>query len=125
MRIILKNSDIFGAISSSLCLIHCVSTPLLFIIPFWWSGLNYVFIIISFFAVYSSARKTSRKFMKPFLWIGYLLLSYLILNEEFGILHIPEFANYIAASNLALLHVYNYKYCQCQDEECCTNKNKF
>ena len=101
------------------------STPLLFIIPFWWSGLNYVFIIISFFAVYSSARKTSRKFMKPLLWIGYLLLSSLILNEEFGISHIPEFVNYIAASNLALLHVYNLKYCQCQDEECCSNKNKF
>ena len=30
--------------------------------------------------------------------------------------HFPEFATYIAASNLAFLHIYNLKYCQCEDE---------
>ena len=43
MRKILKNSDIFGAISSTLCLFHCVVTPFLFFVPFWWSGLNFAF----------------------------------------------------------------------------------
>lgn len=122
MRIILKNSDIFGAISSTLCLIHCIVTPLLFFVPFWWTGLNFIFIIVSFFAVYGSVKNTSRKIMKPLLWLGFIFLSTLIINEEIGFYHLPEFATYIAASNLAFLHIYNLKYCQCEDEECCAQK---
>ena len=60
--------------------------------------------------------------MKPLFWVGFLVLSFLILNEEYGTLHIPELATYIAASNLAFLHIYNLKYCQCDDEECCAGK---
>lgn len=122
MRKILKYSDIFGATSSTLCLLHCIVTPFLFFVPFWWSGLNFAFIFVSLFAVYYSARKTSRKIMKPLFWFGFLVLSFLILNEEYGTLHIPEPATYIAASNLAFLHIYNLKYCQCDDEECCAGK---
>tara|TARA_B100000989_G_scaffold262280_1_gene213696 strand:- start:166 stop:543 length:378 start_codon:yes stop_codon:yes gene_type:complete len=124
MRKILKNSDIFGASSSTLCLLHCLVTPLLFFVPFWWSGLNFAFILVSLFAVHFSAKKTSRKIMKPLFWCGFLALSILILNEEFEIYHLPEFATYIAASNLAFLHIYNLKYCKCDDEECCAGKNK-
>ena len=59
---VLKNSDIFGATSSSLCLAHCVLTPLLFLSPiWWWSSLNILFISVSFIAVYNSVKKTSRK----------------------------------------------------------------
>ena len=82
MRIILKNSDIFGAASSTLCLIHCIVTPLLFFVPFWWTGLNFIFIIVSFFAVYGSVKNTSRKIMKPLLWLGFIFLPTLIINEE-------------------------------------------
>ena len=63
MKIIeLKNSDIFGASSSTLCLAHYVLTPLLFLSPiWWWSSLNILFISVSFVAVYNSAKKTSKK----------------------------------------------------------------
>ena len=60
--------------------------------------------------------------MKPLLWLGFIFLSSLILNEEIGFYHLPEFVTYIAASNLAFLHIYNLKHCQCQDEECCSQK---
>ena len=55
MRIVLKNSDTFGALASTLCLIHCILTPLLYVLPLWWKGLNLVFLLISFFAVYAGA----------------------------------------------------------------------
>ena len=60
--------------------------------------------------------------MKSLLWLGFIFLSTLIINEEIGFYHLPEFATYIAASNLAFLHIYNLKYCQCEDEECCAQK---
>ena len=37
--------------------------------------------------------------------------------------HLPEIITYFAAINLACLHVYNLKYCQCADEECCHQDN--
>jgi hypothetical protein len=124
MKIIeLKNSDIFGASSSSLCLAHCVLTPLLFLSPiWWWSSLNILFISISFLAVYNSVKKTSRRIMKPLFWIGFSVLTLSIINEEFHFFHVPEVFNYSAAAFLAGLHIYNLKYCQCEDEECCVPK---
>ena len=123
MKAILKNSDIFGAMSSTLCLTHCVLTPFLLIAPIWWAGLNYFFIAISFVAVFFSVKNTSKKIMKPLLWVGFLFLSFSIINEEYGVYHLPEFVTYLAAINLACLHVYNLKYCQCQDDCSCIEKN--
>lgn len=122
MKVIeLKNSDIFGATSSSFCLAHCVLTPFLFLSPiWWWSSLNILFISVSFIAVYNSVKKTSRQIMKPLFWIGFSLLTLSIVNEEFHFLHVPEVLNYSTAAFLAGLHIYNLKYCQCDDEECCT-----
>lgn len=122
-NIVLKNSDIFGASSSTLCLIHCILSPLLFLAPvFWWSSLNILFITVSFIAVNESVKNTSRKIMKPLLWIGFTLLTFTIINEEIGFFHIPEIFNYSAAGFLASLHIYNLKYCQCKDENCCVPK---
>ena len=116
MKAILKNSDVFGAVSSTLCLTHCILTPFFLVAPTWWGGLNYFFIAISFFAVNFSAKNSSNKIMKPLLWIGFLILSFCVINEELGLYHFPEFVTYLAAINLAFLHVYNLKYCQCRDD---------
>ena len=96
MTTLVKKSDVFGAMSSSLCLIHCLATPFLLVVPFWWSNLNYIFIIVSLIAVYISAKNTSKKIMKVLLWIGFMLLSFCILNEELGFFHLPEFITYFA-----------------------------
>jgi hypothetical protein len=123
MKIVkLKNSDIYGATSSTLCFAHCLFTPFLFLSPiWWWSSLNILFIFVSFIAVYNSVKKTSKKIMKPLFWIGFYFLTLSIVNEEFHFLHVPEVLNYSAAAFLAGLHIYNHRYCKCDDEECCAN----
>ena len=112
MKAILKNSDVFGAMSSTLCLTHCILTPFLITAPIWWTGLNYFFIAISFFAVFFSAKNSSKKIMKPLLWSGFLFLSFCVINEELGFFHLPEFLTYLGALNLVILHLYNQKYCR-------------
>ena len=130
MKSISLKPDIFGAIASSLCMVHCLATPLLFIthvygssgsetVPFWWKDLDYLFLTVSFIAIYRSTQTTSKKFMKYALWAGWAILFCLILNEKMKWLTIPGIFNYIAAIGLSTLHVYNLKYCQCKDENCC------
>ncbi len=136
MKYTLKHPDTVGAINSSLCVAHCFATPFLFLtqaqtslvelssVPLWWQLLNYVFIIVSFFAVKRTVKNSSNELVKSLLWLSWVLLSVLILNEEFGIMHMPELLTYFAGISLASLHIYNLKYCQCEDENCCPPENK-
>ena len=131
MKYTLKHPDTVGAINSSLCVAHCFATPFLFLtqaqtslvelssVPLWWQLLNYVFIIVSFFAVKRTVKNSSNELVKSLLWASWVLLSALILNEEFEIVHMPELLTYFTGISLASLHIYNLKYCQCEDENCC------
>ena len=131
MKYTLKHADTIGAINSSLCVAHCFATPFLFLgqaqtslvefstVPLWWQLLNYVFIVISFFAVNRTVKNSSNQLVKSLLWASWVFLSALILNEEFEIMHMPELLTYFAGVSLASLHIYNLKYCQCEDENCC------
>ncbi|NMH86894.1 MerC domain-containing protein [Flavivirga algicola] len=132
MRLITKKPDTLGAIASTLCMVHCIATPLLFIAhtcaehgcsttPTWWKSLDYFFLFISFFAVYRSTKTTSKNFMKPLLWLSWSALFLVILNEMLGIYHVPEGLTYTPALALVALHLYNLKYCQCKTENCCIN----
>ena len=134
MKSITLKPDILGAIASSLCIVHCLATPLLFIthvygsfgsgtVPLWWKNLDYLFLIVSFTAVYRSTKTTSRKFMKYALWAGWAILFSLILNEKMMWLNIPGIYKYTAAIGLSTLHIYNLKYCQCKDENCCAKRS--
>ncbi|SIS47001.1 MerC mercury resistance protein [Zobellia uliginosa] len=131
MKLILRKPDIYGAIVSNLCVIHCVATPFIFVAhtsslnehistPIWWSYLDYVFLTISFFAVSRSTKNTGKSYMKPLLWINWSALLFLILNEKYQLLSLPETVTYITAFSLASLHIYNLKYCQCKNNKCCT-----
>ena len=44
-----------------------------------------------------------------------------LVNESIGIFSIPEAATYFSASSLICLHIYNLKYCRCDNEDCCTS----
>lgn len=120
-----------GVAASSLCLVHCLATPFLFTIqagnlhhhhlhPFWWGLLDIFFIFVSLVAVYWSARNTSKKWMKYALWISWVLLTAVILNEKLEVMHITESFIYFPSISLVVLHLYNRKYCQCVDDSCCT-----
>lgn len=132
MKFISLKPDFFGAVASSLCMVHCLATPLLFIsnlhtsrgyetIPFWWKELDFIFLAISFIAIYRSTKTTSKNFMKYTLWIGWVVLFFLILNEKIAWLRISGILNYIAAISLSSFHIYNLRYCQCDNENCCAN----
>lgn len=133
MNITIKSSDHLGVFSSVACMLHCFATPLLFLsqaqtssitheIPFLWQVLNYIFLVVSFFAVYRSIQNSSNTIVKIFLFIAWFSLSFFIINEGLEAYHIPEFFTYSAAILLSSLHMYNLKYCSCKDEDCCVHK---
>ena len=134
MKLTIQHPDTIGAINSSICVIHCFATPFLFLtqaqtslvepstVPLLWQLLNYVFIVVSFFAVNRTVKNSSNQLVKSLLWVSWVLLSTLILNEQFEIMHMPELLTYFAGISLASLHIYNLKYCQCEDENCCPPK---
>ena len=128
MKISTIHPDNIGATFSTLCVIHCFATPILFVtqsymlvVPGWWQALNYVFLLLSFFAVYKTSQNSSNQIVKILLYIFWGILATLLISEEFELFHLPEFITYSTGLTLAGLHIYNKKYCQCDDEECCIN----
>ena len=130
---IIKRSDSYGAIASTLCLIHCLTTP--FIIIFFnyaqlvttnylgiWKSLDLVFLLTSLLMVHFSVKNTSKNFMKYIFWCSWSILFFLIMNEKLELIHLPEFMTYCSAIFLTIVHIYNLKFCQCSNEDChCPN----
>ena len=125
-------SDVLGATASFLCLIHCFATPFLFVMhigqrahghsqPFWWGTLDIIFICVSLFSVYWSARHSSKNWMKYALWGSWILLAFIIINEKFEMLELVEEFIFLPSISLVLLHIYNRKYCKCNEDDCCVN----
>ena len=133
MNVSLRKPDAIGAIVSTLCVVHCLLTPLLFVAqsytathsheaPFWWKNLDYLFILISVIAVYESTKKSTNKLIKAGLWMSWIILFLLILNEKLVWIELDEIITYCVALTLSMLHIYNLNYCQCETENCCNNK---
>ena len=132
IAVLKQKSDLIGAIASFTCMIHCLATPFLFIAsacsksccasaPTWWIWLDFVFLFISFFAVYRSTKSTSKSWMKPLLWLAWLALFSSILIEQISSINYSDYFKYTAAFSLIGLHIYNLKFCQCKSEQCCAN----
>ena len=128
MKISTIHPDNIGATFSTLCVIHCFATPFLFItqsymivVPGWWQALNYVFLALSLFAVYKTSQNSSNQIVKTLLFVFWGILASLLISEEFELFHLPEFITYLIGLTLAGLHIYNKKYCQCNNDECCVN----
>lgn len=128
------NPNSVGALASSLCLIHCIATPFLFLAqtctatcctstPVWWATIDFLFIGMSYFAIYWSVKNSINSWIKYALWTSWVFLCLVILNEKIGLLTVPETSIYIPAIALILLHLYNRKYCECKDENCCATTN--
>ena len=123
IKFLTNNSDFFGILTCSLCLVHCISTPLI-LISFsslntilstsysWWSNLDYVFLIISFLMVYISVQTTRIKRMKFFLWLSWFSLFLVIINEKTELYELSEYLTYLTTTGLSLLHLFNLKYCK-------------
>ncbi len=128
MEVYQKKADVFGALASGLCLIHCVATPFLFIAqscsascidsPTWWQSLDYLFLAISLFAVYRSSKTGSKVWVSRALWTSWVVLACVLLNERFGFYELPEYIIYIPAIFLIGLHLYSQKHCHCNNSAC-------
>jgi hypothetical protein len=129
MNITIPKTDKVGIIASALCMIHCIATPFLFIAkscsatccetaPGWWTLIDYLFLIVSFFAIYRSSKNTSKTWMKYALWISWTLLLVVLLNEKLLYFSLFNYAIYFPALALVVLHFYNLKYCQCKTDNC-------
>ena len=127
-----SKSDIIGTTASTLCLIHCIATPFLFVAqagiigheeahPMWWGLLDIVFLIISYFAVWWSSESTSKSWVRYALWISWAVLTIIVLNEKLSVFPLLEEAIYIPTIGLIGLHLYNKKYCHCNGGECCAD----
>ena len=136
MSTLFSKSDGIGAAASTLCLVHCLITPVIFIVqtctatccsssgvPDWWIWLDYLFLIISVVAVYFSANNTSKDWMMYALWGSWFALFVVVMNERIELFTLPKYVNYIPALLLVFFHIYNRKYCKCQDDTCCTSND--
>ena len=122
-------SDSFGAAASGLCLLHCLATPFLFVAqscaknccaaaPTWWLLIDYLFLALSFIAIYFASRQTSKKWVSLGFYVLWLLLTALVVNESQQFLVIRQDWVYVPAFGLILLHLYNKRYCLCEDQQC-------
>lgn len=124
--IMIRNNTIdfnyIGIISSTLCFIHCLATPFLFLAktcsvtccdssPVWWRVLDVLFLLLSFYAVYSATKETSKKWVKIALYITWVLLLLVILNEYFHFILLFEEAIYFPSILLIVFHFYNKRSC--------------
>jgi hypothetical protein len=115
-------ADITGMLSASLCLVHCIASPLLlasgvyFIEEPW---LKYVFIITAFFSIYFSLKQQTNSKVAFLLWAGFLLFLFSLLFEEaFPVL---EFVSWVASLIIISGHIWNIQTCR----RCvATDKNK-
>lgn len=129
--IIKTNADTIGIFSGGLCLIHCIATPFLFLAkactstccadaPVWWQLIDYLFIIISFAAIYFTTKNSTKRWVRNALWISWAVLLFVIINETFETHILPELFIYVPALSIIALHLYNQKYCKCAGNTCCT-----
>ena len=91
------NPDIIGVTASTLCFIHCVATPFIFVAkacsstccteaPLWWKAVDFLFLAISFIAIYYTTKTSTKNWVKYALWVTWTLLLFVILNESLRII---------------------------------------
>ena len=119
--------DSIGIISGFLCMLHCIGTPFLFIAkacsvsccseaPLWWQLIDYLFLIISFVAIFFVSKKISKSWLKFAFWFSWVVLLFVILNQTLEIIYLPSNIIYFPAFLTILLHFYNLKFCKCHSE---------
>ena len=132
MEYVAQKSDRIGALASSLCMVHCIVTPLLFVAqsssmsvcaqsPVWWKVVDYAFLAISFAAIFRSSQTTSIRWMPTALWTSWAFLLLVIINQGVDLVCIPGVFHYLPACAIIGLHLYNQKYCECKESQCCTS----
>jgi len=118
-------SNLLGAAASGLCAIHCAITPVLFAAkpvletamgehahgnPIW-AAFDYIFLVLSFVAVWYSTRHTDHRTLKIVLWAAWVVFALGLLSEPF---HWPygSWLMYAGSITLVVAHLKNFQHCR-------------
>ena len=109
----INKADLIGILSSSICLVHCVATPLLIAFgagfitnPFF----KYLFLIISFVSIFKATENITSKKISLLLWISFWgFLFSTLFQEESEWLH---YSGYLFAILIIIGHILNIKHCR-------------
>jgi len=114
----INKADIIGILSSSICVVHCIATPLLIAFgagfitnPFF----KYLFLIISFASIFKATEKITDTKIAIFLWVSFWgFLFSTLFKEEYHWLH---YSGYFFAMQIIIGHILNIKHCKtCNNE---------
>ncbi|AZQ63297.1 MerC domain-containing protein [Flammeovirga pectinis] len=131
MNSLTLKSDFLGALTSFLCLLHCIATPFLFIVdscntsgcceasPVWWKQFDLLFVFISFIAVYRSIKLSKKQLIQSLFAISWLGLFFIVLNEQLQFISLHENLIFVPSISLIVLHIYNKRDCRCSGKTCC------
>lgn len=109
----INKADLIGILSSSICLVHCVATPLL--LAFGASFITnpifkYLFLIISFVSIFKATENITSKKISLLLWISFWgFLFSTLFQEEYEWLH---YSGYLFAILIIIGHILNIKHCR-------------
>lgn len=128
IKTVQEQSDWLGAAASTLCLIHCLITPFLFVAqacsatcchssPLWWSAIDGLFILISWGAIRWTVQLTRFSWMPKALYGAWGALVLVMINDKVGGVVLGLWA-YLPALGLVGLHLYNRHYCSCEKAGC-------
>tara|TARA_B100000886_G_C20420606_1_gene491369 strand:- start:804 stop:1199 length:396 start_codon:yes stop_codon:yes gene_type:complete len=121
--------DKIGIISSTLCMIHCIGTPFLFIAkscsptccsdaPTWWLMIDYLFLVISFFAIFHTTNSSTSLWLRILFWITWSILFFSIVDHTFNYNIFPKNFTYFPGLTIVALHFYNLKINKCENKNC-------
>lgn len=119
--------DLIGVVASALCLVHCLVTPFLFLGLFGlsaytdsvdpvWGSLDWIFLIITLFAVVRSSKSSTRSWLPLAFWSSWALLLAHVVNEKIGWIELPELFVLIPGLALVIFHSINLRDCRCRIE---------
>ncbi|WP_418887632.1 MerC domain-containing protein [Leeuwenhoekiella marinoflava] len=105
-----KYFDILGVYAAFFCLIHCILSPILFLLPLRLLHnpvIDISFLIIGLFPLIKVLHSTSSVYLKILLAASWLLIATSIALETF--LHKETLLIYFGAAGLITGHLVNYK----------------
>lgn len=113
MKKTFSGSDYLGIASATLCVAHCILAPFLILAVSkyaWWEHLTYVFLALSFYAVYEAIKAKPPTYILVLICGSFALMTIFLLLEASW--KIAEPLSYIASLGLVVGHILNIRYCK-------------
>ncbi len=114
-------ANLIGIVSSSICLVHCVATPLLiafgaeYIIN---PSFKYLFLILSFASIFKATENVTNTKNAILLWVSFWgFLFSTLFQEEYEWLH---YSGYFFTILIIVGHIINIKHCK----QCASHNEK-